>query len=356
MTKTAVSVFRSETLETSGRRICKRTSFEFEANLAKWNPIPPVIRIHACVCVFSVVVYSGKQSAGIGSREIGTKILFHEVTFRLCRECVTLLSSLYTHVHVRERSCRSAVSLENRKSSWNEFRKILSGEWTTRAASPSPEQFLRTLWHRDTLKTCEEYLKHATLAVTTCLGGWKENIFALFPIETELPLVQDHPFFFPALIRVSRAYLSFHQFYVNDFKCSVASIFNRLAKISFGSRNLFKFVRNYIVQFFCFALTFELECVCTYIYSREKYKKPVVTFEFHGKLGRTLPTRCEYFTRAKRMERRDLFGYVASSVDKGWIRRLDDKRLSITIDHDCPRVRRISGASPHPRVDGALCH
>lgn len=51
-------------------------------------------------------------------------------------------------------------------------------------------------------------------------------------------------------------------------------------KISFDSRNLFKFVRNYIVQFFCFALTFELECVCTYIYSREKYKKPVVTFEF----------------------------------------------------------------------------
>lgn len=71
----------------------------------------------ACVCVFSVVVYSGKQSAGIGSREIGTKILFHEVTFRLCRECVTLLSSLYTHVHVRERSCRSAVLLEDRKSS-----------------------------------------------------------------------------------------------------------------------------------------------------------------------------------------------------------------------------------------------
>lgn len=35
MTKTGVSVFRSETLETSGRRICKRTSFEFEANLAK---------------------------------------------------------------------------------------------------------------------------------------------------------------------------------------------------------------------------------------------------------------------------------------------------------------------------------
>lgn len=81
-------------------------------------------------------------------------------------------------------------------------------------------------------------------------------------------------------------------------------------KISFGSRNLFKFVRNYIVQFFCFALTFELVCVCVYIYSREKYKKPVVTFEFHGKLGRTLPTRCEYFTRAKRMERRGLFGYV----------------------------------------------
>lgn len=88
-------------------------------------------------------------------------------------------------------------------------------------------------------------------------------------------------------------------------------------KISFGSRNLFKFVRNYIVQFFCFALTFKLVYVCTYIYSREKYKKPVVTFEFHGKLGRTLPTHCEYFTRAKRMERHDLFGYVASSVDKG---------------------------------------
>lgn len=51
-------------------------------------------------------------------------------------------------------------------------------------------------------------------------------------------------------------------------------------KISFGSRNLFKFVRNYIVQFFCFALTFELVCVCIYIYSRKKYKKPVVTFEF----------------------------------------------------------------------------
>lgn len=280
MTKTAVSVFRSETLETSGRRICKRTSFEFEANLAKWNPIPPVIRIHAYVCVFSVVVYSGKQSAGIGSREIGTKILFHEVTFRLCRECVTLLSSLYTHVHVRERSCRSAVLLEDRKSSWNEFRKILSGEWTTRAASPSPEQFLRTLWHRDTLKTCEEYLKHATLAVTTCLGGWKENIFALFPIETELPLVQDHPFFFPALIRVSRAYLSFHQFYVNDFKCSVASIFNRLAENFFRFEKLVQICSQLHRAVFCFALTFELVCVCIYIYSREKYKKPVVTFEF----------------------------------------------------------------------------
>lgn len=281
MTKTAVSVFRSETLETSGRRICKRTSFEFEANLAKWNPIPPVIRIHACVCVFSVVVYSGKQSAGIGSREIGTKILFHEVTFRLCRECVTLLSSLYTHVHVRERSCRSAVLLEDRKSSWNEFRKILSGEWTTRAASPSPEQFLRTLWHRDTLKTCEEYLKHATLAVTTCLGGWKENIFALFPIETELPLVQDHPFFFPALIRVSQV----HIYRSINFTWMILNVpllpFLIVSpKISFGSRNLFKFVRNYIVQFFCFALTFELVYVCTYIYSREKYKKPVVTFEF----------------------------------------------------------------------------
>lgn len=266
MTKTAVSVFRSETLETSGRRICKRTSFEFEANLAKWNPIPPVIRIHACVCVFSVVVYSGKQSAGIGSREIGTKILFHEVTFRLCRECVTLLSSLYTHVHVRERSCRSAVSLENRKSSWNEFRKILSGEWTTRAASPSPEQFLRTLWHRDTLKTCEEYLKHATLAVTTCLGGWKENIFALFPIETELPLVQDHPFFFPALIRVSRAYLSFHQLYVNDFKCSVASIFNRLAENFFRFEKLVQICSQLHRAVFLFRLDFRTwVCMCIHI-------------------------------------------------------------------------------------------
>lgn len=218
-----------------------------------------------CVCVFSVVVYSGKQSAGIGSREIGTKILFHEVTFRLCRECVTLLSSLYTHVHVRERSCRSAVLLEDRKSSWNEFRKILSGEWTTRAASPSPEQFLRTLWHRDTLKTCEEYLKHATLAVTTCLGGWKENIFALFPIETELPLVQDHPFFFPALIRVSRAYLSFHQFYVNDFKCSVASIFNRLAENFFRFEKLVQICSQLHRAVFLFRLDFRT-CVCMYIH------------------------------------------------------------------------------------------
>lgn len=105
-------------------------------------------RACVCVCVFPLLVYSGKQRAGIGSREIGTKILFHQVTFRLCRECVTLLSSLYTYTIV---SKLVSLLLEDRKSSWNEFRKILSGEWTTRAASPSPEQFLRTLWHRDTL-------------------------------------------------------------------------------------------------------------------------------------------------------------------------------------------------------------
>lgn len=105
--------------------------------------------------------------------------------------------------------------------------------------------------------------------------------------------------------------------FTNDFKCSVASIFNRLAENFFRFEKLVQICSQLHRAVFCFALTFELECVCTYIYSREKYKKPVVTFEFHGKLGRTLPTRCEYFTRAKRMERRGLFGYVTSSVDKG---------------------------------------
>lgn len=67
---------------------------------------------------------------------------------------------------------------------------------------------------------------------------------------------------------------------MNDFKCSVASIFNRLAENFFRFEKLVQICSQLHRAVFCFALTFELECVCVYIYSREKYKKPVVTFEF----------------------------------------------------------------------------
>lgn len=207
MTKTGVSVFRSETLETSGRRICKRTSFEFEANLAKWNPIPPVIRIRMCVCVCVCV-----SSSGIfGQTEGG-----HRITRDRNENIVppsyisfvpwmrdTFVISLYIHDRVEARVSYSRignpVETNSGKSSLGSGRLV---------PLPLPRNSFCELFDTGTLfKNVRGISEARHFSGNYLLGRIEGEHFyhpSLSPIETELsPLVQDHPFFFRPLIRVS---------------------------------------------------------------------------------------------------------------------------------------------------------
>lgn len=116
---------------------------------------------------------------------------------------------------------------------------------------------------------------------------------------------------------------------------------------------------------FCFALTLY---IYIYIYGGRNIRKQsarnfrTVEFSFTKNLGdiwvNFSPTRCEYFTYVKRMERRGWFGLYAPlpppSVDKGWIGWFDDLMTNDyqlpSTTFDCVRVRRILGGSPPPSM------
>lgn len=132
--------------------------------------------VHVCVCVCFPFWSGGifgqtRARASDHAREerkyCSTKLHF-VCAVNAWRSCHLFM---YTYVHAR--SCRSAgdsrignpVETNSGKSSPGSGRLVLL------PTPPLEQEFLRTLWHRDTLKTCEEYLKHATLAVTTCSPG-----------------------------------------------------------------------------------------------------------------------------------------------------------------------------------------
>lgn len=122
------------------------------------------------------------------TRARGTKILFHEDTFRSrrlrntkglrVRPCVCLCRS------VPDWRIGNPVETNSGKSSLGTGRRlVLLLPRIPLSFSPTPSLSLSfcssaNSLTRDTLKTCEEYLKYATLAITTCPR--RKGVFSWF--------------------------------------------------------------------------------------------------------------------------------------------------------------------------------